>query len=176
MGFNLSHLLPRDCPPPSKTPPLSLCLSGSGTVMLILGFILPSKLRGLHYWPQCIYTKIRPPPSLYTLTFPNMWYTDDRVSVCLLSHHGGYNLRLFMNKQKFTIRLRMNFVFVFNNIFSLLSKWTATIGLMGYTLAWQARFALHIHPHWRPVGVWWGFSSVLWEQTGAVTSLQIIIF
>lgn len=49
MGFNLSHLLPRDRPPPSKTPPLSLCLSGSGTVMLILGLILPSKLRGLQY-------------------------------------------------------------------------------------------------------------------------------
>lgn len=35
--------------PPSKTPPLSLCLSGSGTVMLILGLMVPSKLRGLHY-------------------------------------------------------------------------------------------------------------------------------
>lgn len=91
VGFNLSHLLPRDCTPPWKTPPLSLCLSGSGTVMLILGLKLPSKLKGLHYWPRCISTKYSPPLPVY-LNFPDYVMNTQMTEWprwCLPSHHGG---------------------------------------------------------------------------------------
>lgn len=89
----------------TKTPLLSLCLSVSGTVMLILGFILPQKLRGLHLLTTKHFYPNLPPT--HTWTFPNMWHTDDRETTCLLSHHRGYNLRLFMNEQKFRAGLHM---------------------------------------------------------------------
>ena len=74
--------------------------------MLILGLILPSKLRGLHYWPQCIYTKIPPLLPVY-LNFPeyvmHRWQSGRSGVYCRTA--GGDNLRLFMNKQKFAFRL-----------------------------------------------------------------------
>lgn len=151
VGFNLSHLLPRDCTPPWKTPPLSLCLSGSGTVMLILGLKLPSKLKGLHYWPRCISTKYSPPLPVY-LNFPDYVMNTQMTEWprwCLPSHHGEDNLGLFMSKQKFSSNLHLN------NIFPLLNKLTASIGLMvyiTYIVFWQACGCL----------VWRGFTWSNW--------------
>lgn len=177
VGFNLSHLLPWDWHPPhrpQKTPPLSLCLSVSGTVMLILGFTLPSKLRGLHYWPRCIYTKIRPsPPSLpLYLNFPKYVMKTQItgwLKWCLLSHPGRDNLRLFMNKQKSGFQAPSESLGFVYNMISLLNEWTVITGSEGYI---QACFSLHIHPlHWRPVVVWYdGVFIFLWGRTGVVMS------
>lgn len=112
--------------------------------MLILGLILPSKLRGLHYWPQCIYTKIRrPPPSLPVyLNFPeyvmHRWQSGRSGVHCRTA--GGDNLRLFMNKQKFAFRLRLSSVCLWQR----LSPWRVNEQPLQ---AWRATYSPgHLHP------------------------------